>query len=49
MLNSEGTNLEVWDCNAKTKILTIKKKGDFNIQEMAFCEGYIAYSDAKDI
>jgi hypothetical protein len=48
MLSSTGTSLDLWDCKAKTKVLSIKKKGDYLIQEFAFCKGYIAYSDAKD-
>lgn len=48
MLNSQGTNLDLWDCKAKTKVLSVVKKGDNLIQEFAFCKGYFAYSDAKD-
>jgi len=48
MVSSTGLSMDIWDCKAKTIILSIKKKGDYLIQEFAFFKGYLAYSDAKD-
>lgn len=45
---ADGQKIELWDCTAKSLLLNIVKKGDYLIQECAFKDGWIAYSDAKD-
>lgn len=48
LLNGNGRSVDVWSSDTFSQLLSIEKKGDFNISCFDKMGSYIVYSDARD-